>query len=445
MDNKSRMFNLIKQAGLSFVYKVVAIGCSFLLIPMTLGYLGKEQYGIWMTILTVLSWISLCDLGLGNGMRNAVTAALAENDTEKVRKSISTAYFMLFGIVCILILVIFLFSDLINWQSFFNTQSLSNSYLRTVIVFVVISCLINFVIALINQVVNAYQKSSLTVINQLIANFMSLLATYVVVKISSNELFLIVCVYSLSLILSNVLISFYFYSKNKNIIPSIKYFRWENTKKISNVGIKFFIIQISGLILLVKDNIIITQFLGPEYVTDYNLVFKMFSIFILVMNLLMNPLWSAYGDAFARCDYFWIKKTVNKMNIIILFMGIGIVFMAFFAQKIFYLWIGNVHIDNMLMYLMGIYTFIFVWNNAYSAFINATGKLRFSLYVTILLVIINVPISISMAKLYGLNGVIIATIFCMLPGAIFAPLQYYFIMNEKNIKRDSYVYMIFLK
>lgn len=445
MNNKSRMFNLIKQTGLSAVYKVIAIGCSFLLVPMTLGYLGKEQYGLWMTMLTVLSWISLCDLGLGNGMRNAVTSALAENNIEKVRQYISTAYFLLLGIVGILIFLILLFSDFVSWQKFFNIQSLSNSYLKHIAVFLCISSLLNFLIALINQVANAYQKSSLTVVNQLIANVMSLLTTYVVIKISNNEFFFIVCAYSLSLILSNVAISFYFYRKNKNIIPSINYFRWENVKKISNDGIKFFLIQVSGLILLVKDNIIITQFLGPEYVTDYNLVYKLFSIFILSMSLLMNPLWSAYGDAFARNDFSWIKTTIKKMNILILVIGLGITMMAFLAPMILHLWVGDIQIDNSLIYLMGIYTFIFVWSTGYSAFINASGKLRFSLYLMFLVVIINIPISIYMAKLYGLNGVVIATILCMLPGAACAPIQYYFIVNEDNAKKLPGIYKIFLK
>ena len=42
---ENRIKNLLKQTGFSFLFKIIAMGCNFLLVPLTLSYLGREQYG----------------------------------------------------------------------------------------------------------------------------------------------------------------------------------------------------------------------------------------------------------------------------------------------------------------------------------------------------------------------------------------------------------------
>ena len=41
-----------------------------LLVPLTLGYLNAYEYGIWLTLNSLLTWIDSFDIGLGNGLRN---------------------------------------------------------------------------------------------------------------------------------------------------------------------------------------------------------------------------------------------------------------------------------------------------------------------------------------------------------------------------------------
>ena len=54
-----------------------------LLVPITLGYLNPYEYGVWLTLNSILVWFNSFDIGLGNGLRNKLTIALAENDLKK--------------------------------------------------------------------------------------------------------------------------------------------------------------------------------------------------------------------------------------------------------------------------------------------------------------------------------------------------------------------------
>lgn len=446
-QEENRIKNLFKQTGFSFLFKVIAMGCNFLLVPLTLTYLGRAQYGIWMTLLTVLSWMSFCDFGLGNGMRNKVTVALAQKNFTAVREYISSTYFLILFLMLFLIVILTVLEPFLNWQSIFNTSYIENEKLALLGTSVFILMSINFFFSLINQVANAYQQSALTVLNQLIGNLFSLFSTYIVIKTTQDDLFLVAFVYAVSLILSNMLISVYFFKKHSNIIPQLKYFHWSTVKELSGLSIRFFIIQIAALVFFAKDNVIITQILGPEYVTPYNITFKYFNVILFATGILLTPLWSALGDAYASNDIKWIKKTMKKMNLLMIPLCVCVFSLCILAPTIFRFWIGEEakHIEPLLIWMMGIFTILSVWNNIYGVFLNATGKLKLSMYSTILIIIINIPLALYLGKLYGVIGVILTTVICMLPGSIIVPIQYNIILNEKNLSITDWKYKIFCK
>src|SRR5689334_5824048 len=54
----------------SFVAKGFAAAVSLVTVPLTLGYLGKQQYGLWMALSSLLMWMALSDFGLARGLQN---------------------------------------------------------------------------------------------------------------------------------------------------------------------------------------------------------------------------------------------------------------------------------------------------------------------------------------------------------------------------------------
>ena len=74
----------------SGVCKPLSMIISYIYVPIALDYLGVEKYGIWSTILTILSWISYLDIGIGNGLRNRLTESINKKDGQE-KKLISSA------------------------------------------------------------------------------------------------------------------------------------------------------------------------------------------------------------------------------------------------------------------------------------------------------------------------------------------------------------------
>ena len=84
MDSTTRTKLVKRHISLNFVYKALAIGLSYLLVPLTINYLNIEQYGIWMTLLSIMSWVAFFDIGLGTGLRNKLAEALAVTEAWRV-------------------------------------------------------------------------------------------------------------------------------------------------------------------------------------------------------------------------------------------------------------------------------------------------------------------------------------------------------------------------
>jgi O-antigen/teichoic acid export membrane protein len=87
-----RTKNIKLHISLTFIYKIIAIGLSYLLIPLMVKFLGVEKYGIWVTIFSLVSWSAFFDFGLGNGLRNKLSEAISLGNIKLARIYISTGY-----------------------------------------------------------------------------------------------------------------------------------------------------------------------------------------------------------------------------------------------------------------------------------------------------------------------------------------------------------------
>ena len=101
----SKIEKIIKENARSKKYKknivflivsqTLGVLVSLMLVPITLNYLGTKEYGVWITLTTLIAWFSFFDIGLGHGLRNKYAEAKAQNDEKNVRMYVSTAFYLL--------------------------------------------------------------------------------------------------------------------------------------------------------------------------------------------------------------------------------------------------------------------------------------------------------------------------------------------------------------
>ena len=74
-----------KSAVRNLGLKTTNLLLTFVYTPLLLNYLGDEKYGLWSILLSVITWINYCDVGIGHGLRN-VPIKRFSFDMEEVKK-----------------------------------------------------------------------------------------------------------------------------------------------------------------------------------------------------------------------------------------------------------------------------------------------------------------------------------------------------------------------
>lgn len=437
IDSDKRNENIKKQIYLSFFLRGLSIFLSFFVVRVTLGYLGKDLYGIWIVLLSILSWLSLFDIGIGNGLRNKLTIVLSNNDLVEARSYISTGYILL---SCIGLGLVFLstFSIyFINWASVFNSTLLNISEYRLIMFLFLSSIVISFVLGLINSILNAYQKTALTNVIPILTNIVFISFLIFFKSFFLSDIIKIVFIYCLALIFSHLLFSFYFFKKHKAVIPKLNCFSRSKIKDILSLGGSFFIIQIAFLLIFTVDNYIILQLLGTEQVSIYNIVFKLFSVFTTGFGIIISPLWSAFTEANAKKDFVWMKETIKKLNILFFVVVFGLFIMLFVYQPILDIWlpVNNKIVPPFnLVIALAVFVFISLWNNIYSFFLNGVGIVKMQLRTAMIGASINIPLAICLVKYFklGLAGVVYSMSASLLLFSVLGPIvtYQYFKNNE---------------
>jgi O-antigen/teichoic acid export membrane protein len=438
MDGKIRNKKIKSNISLSLILKIASMSLSFLVIPMTIDYLNTEQYGIWMTLLSVLSWISFLDIGLGNGLRNKLAESLSMDDVKSAKEYISTAYASIICIIIPIFIVLVILIPNINFNKIFNSQTITNSDLIILVIIVLCFFLFNFVLSLSNQLFYALQESALTGLSSLLLNVFLIINILILKQISRESLIYIGISYGISMVTSSMILTVCFFLKHNDLLPDISLIRKNKIKDILGVGIKFFIIQIAGVVIFATDNMIITQVLGPKEVTSYNIAYKLFSIITIGHTIIIAPLWSAYTEAYIKRDIQWIKRLLRKLNLLMIPIIISTFALVLLSNKIFEIWIGDkVIFPQYLIAFMGMYAVISVWDNIYSYFLNGIGMINLQMYAAIVEGVINIPLSILFCKYFhfGNAGVILGTSISLCIFAVIGPLQTHYVL--KTIENDS--------
>ena len=94
--------------------------------------------------------------------------------------------------------------------------------------------------------------------------------------------------------------------------PALRHLSRPATQELARLGGLFLGLQMAMVVAFASDNLIVARLLGVEAVPDLAVPFKLFGFVPMLLGFVMAPLWPAYGDAIAKRDFGWIKKTLKR-------------------------------------------------------------------------------------------------------------------------------------
>lgn len=390
--------------------KIVGLLTSLVIVPITINYLNNEVYGIWMTITSILYWITTFDIGLGNGMRNYLAEALATNDTKLGKKYVSTTMLLL-SLIALSMAIVMLYPLItINFNSFFNTSAIAGNELRIAVVIAVGFTLMNFVLKNIGMIFVAMQKYAINDLLSISGNVIALIIIYILTKVTTGNLVLVVLAYTMTSCVVFLLAAIPLFWKHPELKPSLRFFDKSLGKKIVGKGLGFFVIQISScLVIFGAANFFITQSCGPAAVTTYNIAYKFFNLLVIAYTIILAPMWNAYTDAYVKGDMQWIKATFNKALkfwVLSICGGLG---MLLICNLFYKLWIGNmVEVPLSVSASTLAYVCFFNLNNCATYLINGLNKIFVQIIISLAVTALYIIIVLAFGGKLGVEGIVLS-------------------------------------
>lgn len=414
---------LSKSVLLNVLLKPIGMIISFLYTPLLLNYLGDEKYGVWVTVLSIVNWVAYFDAGIGNGLRNKLSSEIATKRFNEAKKSISTAYIVMFVLVSVFYIAGIVIGSLLNWNVLLNTDLKINNVLFISFTFVCI----NFYLSLYTNGYFAIQKSEAVALSGLIVQALNLLGVLLFMFSNINESLLSISyLFGITSIFTSILFSLVLWEKYKYLRVDVHLYDRSSLKDICSLGFKFFFVQIAALILFTTDSLIISYLFNPTFVTPYNTVFKAFGIVQSLFVAFLTPYWSRFTVAKVNKEYDWMKKTISKIKRLWVVCSILLIMLVPIFPFISDVWLKKQLIyDKGLVLSMAIYYILLIYSSIYSTALNGLGNINVQLVCSIIAAIINIPLSVFFAKGCGMGttGVCLGTIISLLGGDIIYTIQ----------------------
>lgn len=296
----------------SAIAKGVALLTTLFSVPLTVNYLGTERFGLWMTMSSVTALLAFADLGMGNGLLNAISEADGEDSREAAQKSVSSGFYLLLVIGGGILATFFAVYAIVPWPRLFNVSSELAASESGPAIAIFVACLaISMPLGIVQRVQMGYQEGFVNNLWQSVGSVVGLVGVILAVSLRAGLPWLVLAMSGGSLLTTAINWLIYFIHTRPWLFPSRSHYEWTTSRKLASTGVLFLILQVMALVGNTSDNLVIAQMLGASAVAGYVVVQKLFSI-AMIAQFFTAPLWPAFGEAMARSDYAWARRTLNR-------------------------------------------------------------------------------------------------------------------------------------
>ena len=398
-------------------------------VPLAIRYLGTERFGLWMTISSVIAILSFADLGIGNGLLNAVSEAHGKEDRARAQKYVSSAFFMLSGVAAVFALLFGFAYSRLPWDSIFNVKSALAISEAGPSMAVFVGCfLLNIPLGIVQRIQIGYQEGYINSLWQGAGNALGLAGVLLAIYLELGLPWIVLAFAGSPLLAALANSLFQFKYKRPWLLPAWSHVDGAAVRRILKMGALFFVLQAAVAVAFSSDNIVIAQLLGPAAVSEYAIAMRVFSFAPMFLGYFLMPLWPAYGESIARGDVKWTKKTlVRSLKLSFSVTVLYSLLLVIFGRQIIKLWAGSEVMPSMLLLLgLGVWTVFGTLGNAVAMFLNGCNKIGFQAVTGSLMAIAALLAKIVFGKAMGLPGIIWGTliayaVFVILPFGIYLP------------------------
>jgi len=407
-----RMRRVALAALAALLGKVASAFTVLLSVPLTISYLGSERYGLWLTVSSIIAMLNFADFGIGNGLITKVAEAAGRCDNRGTQVLVSSAFAMLCVIAFALSLASTVVCPHVHWAQLLNIKStaVENEVPRAILTLGLIT-FFAMPISVVVRVQSGLQQGFQVALWSMAGTLASLVALVMATRMRMGLVGLILAVSGTPVLVTVVNFAWCFGMKLRPLRPRLRLAQRQPAFGLLRMGALFVVLQLSAALAFVSDNIVIANRLGSGAVAQLAIPAKLFTLVMLPVVMMVNPLWPAYGEAQARGDVAWIRRTLTLSTLfaVIFTAFAGLVAVALGPFVIRH-WSRHA-VDPALGVLiaLAVWTTLSAWGHSVAALLNGTGKILGQAIVSVLFAVTAFSLKWLFVEKWGVSGVVWAT------------------------------------
>lgn len=272
-----RLRRLTSSIGASYLRFGVTSACSLVAVPVYLHFLGKEEYGLWLTILSVLMPLTLMSLGFPTISQNLLAEARAADDWTGVNRILTTSFVFLTGAAAAACLLMLGALRLGVVQAVLKTSP----QLRGSLVPALLIALAGFVFSQPFQVFRlgfrAFERVDLEQ-HGLSALSVANLLLVIVVLWAGKGIVGVAEVYAMLQLAGGIAYFLAFTRKYRRVHFASRFFSWKLARRMLAPGFHFFVVSVSAILMWGIDNIVISGVMGVAFVAAFAIAARLTSL-----------------------------------------------------------------------------------------------------------------------------------------------------------------------
>ena len=434
INNSRRLENSVKNLSNAMISQGISLILNFLVRTVFVIYLNEEYLGTNGLFSNILSILSLAELGFGTAMVYNMYKPLVNNDQRKI-KALMKLYAKVYTIIGIIVAIIGI--GLMPFLDYIIKDTSGIENLKFIYLIFLIDCVCSYFFAYKRSILTADQKEFICSQYKYIFTIVKSVLQIITLVIFKNFI-LYLLIQILFTLLENIFISI----KVNNIYPFLKE---KNNEKLSKNelmliknDVKALVLTKLGHVMLTgTDNIIISTFIGIGVVgilSNYNLIIN--SV-VMVISQIMTSLTGSIGNYIAsnnKRNNELLFKRVEFVNFWI--YSFCMICLIFLLNPFIKLWIGEKYILNQVnVIVLSINFLISGIMSTLWTFRSTIGLFTQGKYRPIFAAILNIVISVILAKSIGVVGVLLGTIISrLLVNLWYDPYIIYKFGFDKSVK-----------
>jgi O-antigen/teichoic acid export membrane protein len=369
----------------AMVAKLVSMAVALVSVPLLLSLLGTHQYGVWATLTSLVAFISLLDLGVGNSLRNSVAAMSVSND-ELVR----TEFVGFFRLLCFVGPVAAVcFGIVVPWLEI-SADHAGAAWLLYV------PLLLTLPLVLGASVLQGARATGLQTLLQATGGwaFFALigLIAWSGVAPSINSLALAWSFFYLAalLVVFSLALKTLKLPWSRLLSGSISVLSGARLR----VGLEFLVLQLSSLVLYGLGNVLVFDHLGASEAARYDVLNKVFQVGLSFYTIVIGVMWSEIAKSRAASDAVALTRIYGRLASIAMFFSMVCILGAVVVPTLVDVWTHH-RIQVKTNEALAIAGLVSVQSLAYvgAVFMNAFEQVRLQIVLGVVSIVLMVPVA----------------------------------------------------